>query len=82
MLTKLLFFSGDEIERVLHWQSGSDVRKLAGLRVRLRFIIRDADLYSLRFRWIRTRQVGSPSKGHRQGRLPVRLSRIPVCYGL
>lgn len=50
MLTKLLFFSGDEIERVAHWQSGSDVRKLAGLRVRLRFIIRDADLYSLRFR--------------------------------
>ena len=50
MLTKPFLFSGDEIERVVHWQSGSDVRKLAGLPVRLRFIIRDADLYSLRFR--------------------------------
>ena len=50
MLTKPFLFSGDEIERVVHWQSGSDVRKLAGLPVRLRFIMRDADLYSLRFR--------------------------------
>lgn len=41
---------GDEIERVVQWQSGSDVNKLAGLPVRLRFIMKDADLYSLRFR--------------------------------
>ena len=41
---------GDEIERVVSWKSGSDVSGLSGRPVRLRFTIRDADLYSLRFR--------------------------------
>ncbi|MEK7685056.1 MAG: hypothetical protein AAB466_06515 [Verrucomicrobiota bacterium] len=41
---------GDEIERVVSWKPGSDVSKLAGQVVRLRFVMKDADLYSLRFR--------------------------------
>jgi hypothetical protein len=41
---------GDEIERVVTWKGGSDVSKLAGRPVRLRFVIKDADLYSIRFR--------------------------------
>ncbi|HSW46417.1 MAG TPA: hypothetical protein VLM89_12685 [Phycisphaerae bacterium] len=41
---------GDEIERVVAWKGGTDVSKLAGKPVRLRFVMRDADLYSIRFR--------------------------------
>ena len=41
---------GDEIERVVAWKGGADVAKLAGKVVRLRFALRDADLYALRFR--------------------------------
>lgn len=40
---------GDEIRHVLAWKSGADVSSLAGKPVRLRFVIRDADLYSFRF---------------------------------
>jgi len=41
---------GDEIERAVEWKSGSDVSALAGKTVRLRFVMMDADLYSIRFR--------------------------------
>ena len=41
---------GDEIERVVKWKSGREVREWAGQPVRLRFAMHDADLYSLRFR--------------------------------
>ena len=41
---------GDEIEHVVKWKSGSDVSDLAGKPVRLRFMMKDADLFSLRFR--------------------------------
>jgi hypothetical protein len=41
---------GDQIERIVEWRSGSDVSALAGQPVRLRFVMKDADLYSLRFR--------------------------------
>ncbi len=40
---------GDDIEQEVAWKSGSDVSKLAGKPVRLRFVLKDADLYSLRF---------------------------------
>ncbi|HJN07093.1 MAG TPA: hypothetical protein QF564_00255 [Pirellulaceae bacterium] len=40
---------GDEIERVVHWKAGSNVSSLARQPVRLRFIMKDADLYSFRF---------------------------------
>jgi hypothetical protein len=41
---------GDSIERAVVWKGGSDVSSLAGRPVRLRFVLRDADLYALRFR--------------------------------
>jgi hypothetical protein len=40
---------GDEIEQAVCWKGGSDVGKLAGRPVRLRFVMKDADLYSIRF---------------------------------
>ena len=41
---------GNEIERVVTWKGNQDVGPLAGKPVRLRFVMKDADLYSLRFR--------------------------------
>ena len=41
---------GDQIERVVSWKGGSDVSRLAGKPVRLRFVMKDADLYSIRFK--------------------------------
>jgi hypothetical protein len=41
---------GDEIERVIRWKSGTDISRLWDKPVRLRFVLKDADLYSLRFR--------------------------------
>ena len=41
---------GDEIDRVVSWEGRPDVSRLAGKPVRLRFILKDADLYSIRFR--------------------------------
>ena len=40
---------GDSIDQVVSWDSGSDVSSLEGIPVRLRFLIKDADLYSIRF---------------------------------
>lgn len=40
---------GDEIERVVSWNGGSDLSSLAGQPVQVRFIMQDADLFSLRF---------------------------------
>jgi hypothetical protein len=40
---------GDETERKVRWKGGADVGSLAGQPVRLRFLMKDADLYSLRF---------------------------------
>ena len=40
---------GDEIERVVSWKGGSDLSGIAGQTIRLRFVMKDADLYSLRF---------------------------------
>jgi hypothetical protein len=41
---------GDDLERVVSWKSGADLSRLAGQPVGLRFVLKDADLYSLRFR--------------------------------
>ncbi len=41
---------GDALQRAVGWKGGSDVSRLAGQPVRLRFVLKDADLYSLRFR--------------------------------
>ena len=41
---------GDEIERVVTWQQGTGISALAGQPIRLRFVLRDADLYAIQFR--------------------------------
>jgi hypothetical protein len=38
---------GDEIERIVSWQGRSDLSRLAGQPLRLRIVLKDADLYSL-----------------------------------
>ena len=40
--------TGDQIEHTVSWKNGSDVGTLAGRPVRLRFALRNADLYSMR----------------------------------
>ncbi len=41
---------GDEIEGVVRWADGGDVGALAGRPVRLRFVMKDADVFAFRFR--------------------------------
>ncbi len=41
---------GNEIERAVSWKNGSDVSRFEGKPVRLRFVIKDADLYSVQFK--------------------------------
>ncbi len=41
---------GDEIEGVVRWENGTDVSTLAGTPVRLRCVMKDADLFAFRFR--------------------------------
>jgi len=40
---------GNAIERAVAWKEGPDVGRLAGQPVRLRFVMKDADLYAIRF---------------------------------
>ena len=40
---------GDSLNRALRWRGRSAVGQLAGRPVRLRFAIKDADLYSFQF---------------------------------
>lgn len=41
---------GDAIELPVRWREGADLGALAGRTVRLRFVLREADLYAFRFR--------------------------------
>lgn len=41
---------GDDIERTVGWRQGTDVGKLAGQPIRLRFVMKEADLYAIQFR--------------------------------
>jgi len=41
---------GDTIDQTVHWKAGPDLSALAGKAVRARFVLKDADLYSLQFR--------------------------------
>jgi len=41
---------GNETGRTVQWKAGSDVSALAGKPVRLRLIMKDAELFSLRFK--------------------------------
>ncbi len=40
---------GDTLQRVVTWRNRSDASTLAGRPIRIRMLLRDADLYSLRF---------------------------------
>lgn len=40
---------GDAIDRVVHWKAGTDVSALAGKAVRLRFVLKDADVFAWQF---------------------------------
>jgi len=42
--------AGDDTERAVTWKTGSELGPLAGTPVRLHFVMKDADLFSLRFR--------------------------------
>jgi hypothetical protein len=41
--------TGDDIAHIVKWKAGSSVSALAGKPVRLRFVLEDADLFSLKF---------------------------------
>ena len=41
---------GDEIDGVFHWNGDGDLGRLVGTIVRLRFVLKDADLYAFKFR--------------------------------
>ena len=40
---------GDRIERIVTWKNSADVSSLSGKPIRLRFVMKDADLYSMKF---------------------------------
>ena len=40
---------GDTVDRTVTWQSKSDLAALIGHVVRMRFVLRDADLFALQF---------------------------------
>ena len=41
--------AGDEIARTVTWKTVSDLSQISGQPVRLRFVIKDADLYAFQF---------------------------------
>ncbi len=40
---------GNELERVVSWKGGADLSMLAGKAVRLRFVLKDADVFAFQF---------------------------------
>ena len=65
---------GDEIERVVNWRGGSGLGRLAGAPIRLRFEMKETDLYSIRFREVGRAAISeltsqyAENGQHRQGR--------------
>ena len=41
---------GDDISRPVAWRGRTELKELVGRAVRLRFVLKDADIYSIRFR--------------------------------
>jgi hypothetical protein len=41
---------GDSVEQAIHWKNGANLGALAGKPLRLRFVLKDADLYSFVFK--------------------------------
>ena len=48
-ITDCVELIGDSVKHTVNWQQGSDVQNWAGKAIRLRFVLRDADLYSFNF---------------------------------
>jgi hypothetical protein len=44
-----LIHTANEISRVVKWKGSSSVKDLSGKPVRLRFVMRDVDLYAFQF---------------------------------
>jgi hypothetical protein len=42
-------FAGNRLEHDFRWKKGADLSDLAGRVIRLRFVLKDADVYPLRF---------------------------------
>jgi hypothetical protein len=40
---------GDKLDRTVTWKNGADLGSLAGKAVRLRFEMKDADVFAFRF---------------------------------
>ena len=40
---------GNMLDRTVRWNGKADIKQLAGKPIRLRFVMKDADLYALRF---------------------------------
>ncbi|QDT73110.1 hypothetical protein [Lacipirellula limnantheis] len=49
LLAESIPMFGDELDEPVTWQGGNDVSALAGRNVRIRIVLKDADLYALRF---------------------------------
>ena len=49
-LAECVVMTGDSIEQVVQWRGEDDLDELSGKPIRLKFAMKDADLYSLRFR--------------------------------
>ena len=49
-LTDAVELIGNEIDHAARWKPGSDVGSLAGWPMRLRFVMKDADLFAIQFR--------------------------------
>ena len=67
---------GDKLEAAVNWRAGSDVSSLAGKPVRLRFVLKDADVYAFRF------TASKPPTGHLIRTTPATfplLIRTPCC---
>ena len=61
---------GDSLARDVHWSDGKTLQQVAGRPVRLRFVLKDADLFSFRFPSKPTPTAGGPGS-------PARL--VTVC---
>ncbi|MBI4626387.1 MAG: hypothetical protein HY736_24610 [Verrucomicrobia bacterium] len=49
-LSDALEIVGNEIERAVGWKGGNDLGRLSGVPVRLRFVMKESDLYAFRFK--------------------------------
>ena len=59
----IIEFFGDSVEQEIRWDQGPDVGSLAGKPVKLRFTMKDADLYSFRFAEVDTEhRTGTPAR--------------------